>query len=112
MKAYKIQNDKPGLDTLTLTEQAEPTLQAEQVLVRMHAASLNYRDLLVTKGAYGSKQFQPIVPLSDGAGEVVAVGEGVTRVQVGDRVAGIFMQTFLSGELTKEKANSAVRWSY
>jgi NADPH:quinone reductase-like Zn-dependent oxidoreductase len=61
----------------------------------------------VAKGAYGSKP-QVIVPLSDGAGEVVAVGDGVTRVQAGDRVAGIFMQKFLSGELTPEKANSAL----
>ncbi len=108
MKAYEIRNDRLGLDALTLVERPEPQLSAGQVLVKMHAASLNYRDLLVTKGAYGSQQFKPIVPLSDGAGEVVAVGEGVTRVQVGDRVAGIFMQTYLSGELTPEKANSAL----
>jgi len=108
MKVYKIHNDKPGLDALTLTQQAQPTPQDKQVLVKMQAASLNYRDLLVAKGAYGSKQPQPIVPLSDGAGEVVAVGEGVQRVQVGDRVAGIFMQKFLSGELTPEKASSAL----
>jgi NADPH:quinone reductase-like Zn-dependent oxidoreductase len=108
MKAYEIRNDRPGLDALTLVERPEPQLSAGQVLVKMHAASLNYRDLLVAKGAYGSQQFKPIVPLSDGAGEVVAVGEGVTRVQVGDRVAGIFMQTYLSGELTPEKANSAL----
>lgn len=108
MKAYEIHSDKPGLDALTLTERSQPQPSAGQVLVKMHAAALNYRDLLVTKRAYGAKQFKPIVPLSDGAGEVVAVGEGAGRVQVGDRVAGIFMQTFLSGELTPEKANSAL----
>lgn len=108
MKKYKILNDKPGLDALTLTEQPQPIPHAKQVLVKMRAASLNYRDLLVIKGMYGSKQSQPIVPLSDGAGEVVAVGEGVTRVQVGDRIAGIFMQTFIAGELTPAKANSAL----
>lgn len=108
MKAYEIQNDKPGLDALTLVERPQPQPKAKQVLVKMKAASLNYRDLLVAKGAYDPKSLKVIVPLSDGAGEVVAVGEGVTRVKVGDRVAGIFMQSFISGELTPEKANSAL----
>jgi NADPH:quinone reductase-like Zn-dependent oxidoreductase len=108
MKAFEIHSDKQGLDALILTERPDPKPGAGEVLVKMHAGSLNYRDLLVAKGAYGSKQFKPIVPLSDGAGEVVAVGEGVTRFQVGYRVAGIFMQEFLSGELTSEKANSAL----
>ncbi|NHC38295.1 zinc-dependent alcohol dehydrogenase family protein [Scytonema millei] len=108
MKAYEIQNDKPELDALTLVERPQPQPKAGQVLVKMKAASLNYRDLLVAKGTYGSPSVNPIVPLSDGAGEVVAVGESVTRVKVGDRVAGIFMQSFISGELTLEKANSAL----
>lgn len=108
MKVYEIHSDKPGLDALTLTERSQPQPNAGQVLVQMHAASLNYRDLLVTKGLYGAKQFKPIIPLSDGVGEVVAVGEGVKRVQVGDRVAGIFMQKFLSGELTQDLSNSAL----
>ena len=108
MKAYEIQNDKQGLDVLTLVERPQPQPKTRQILVKIKAASLNYRDLLVAKGTYGSKSVKPIVPLSDGAGEVVAVGEGVTRVKVGDRVAGIFMQTFISGELTPEKANSAL----
>lgn len=108
MQAYELRSDQPGLDALTLVERPEPQPQAGQVLVKMHAASLNYRDLLVTKGSYGSQGVQPIVPLSDGAGEVVAIGLGVTRVKVGDRVAGIFMQTFLAGELTLEKSKSAL----
>jgi NADPH:quinone reductase-like Zn-dependent oxidoreductase len=108
MQAYELRNDRPGLEAVTLVDRPEPQPQAGQVLVKMHAASLNYRDLLVAKGAYGSQAMQPIVPLSDGAGEVVAIGSGVTRVQVGDRVAGIFMQTFWAGELTPEKAKSAL----
>ncbi len=108
MKAYEIHSDKLGLDALVLTERPEPKPNFGQVLVKIHAASLNYRDLLVVKGAYGAKPSKPIIPLSDGAGEVVALGEGVTRCQVGDRVAGIFMQKFISGELTPEKANSAL----
>ena len=87
MKAYEIHSDRQGIDALTLVERPEPTLQAGQVLVKMHAASLNYRDLQVVRGAYG---VQPNVPLCDGACEVVAVAEGVTRWQVGDRVAGVF----------------------
>jgi NADPH:quinone reductase-like Zn-dependent oxidoreductase len=74
----------------------------------MRAASLNYRDLLTVKGAYNSKQRLPLIPLSDGVGEVVAVGEGVTRVKIGDRVAGIFMQTWLEGEFSAEKSKSAL----
>jgi len=66
----------------------------------MHAASLNFRDLMVVKGLYNPKLTQPegIIPLSDGAGEVVEIGEGVTRVKVGDRVAACFMQKWLAGE--------------
>ncbi|HEY9629069.1 MAG TPA: NAD(P)-dependent alcohol dehydrogenase [Coleofasciculaceae cyanobacterium] len=106
MRAYELRNDRT--DPLTLVERTQPQPKFGQVLVKMRAASLNYRDLLMAKGAYGAKEFEPIVPLSDGAGDVVAVGEGVTRVQVGDRVAGIFMQSFISGELTPEKASSAL----
>lgn len=108
MQAYEIHNDKPGLDALTLVERPQPQPKAGQILVKMKTASLNYRDLLVAKGAYDPKSVKSIVPLSDGAGEVVAVGEGVTRIKIGDRVAGIFMQSFISGELTSEKANSAL----
>ena len=108
MQAYELRSDRPGLEAVTLTERPDPQPQAGQVLVKMRAASLNYRDLLVAKGSYGAQGVQPIVPLSDGAGEVVAIGAGVNRVQVGDRVAGIFMQRFLAGELTLEKSKSAL----
>lgn len=108
MQAYELRSDRPGLEAVTLVERPDPQPQAGQVLVKMHAASLNYRDLMVAKGSYGSQGVQPIVPLSDGAGEVVAVGSDVTRVQVGDRVAGIFMQQFLAGELTPERSKSAL----
>lgn len=108
MQAYELRSDRPGLDAVTLVARPDPQPQTGQVLVKMHAASLNYRDLLVAKGAYGSQGVRPIVPLSDGAGEVVAIGAGVSRVQVGDRVAGSFMQTFLAGDLTPEKSKSAL----
>ncbi|KAB8317467.1 NAD(P)-dependent alcohol dehydrogenase [Tolypothrix campylonemoides VB511288] len=107
MKVWEVQS-KEGLDALTLVERPEPQPKAGQVLLKMRAASLNYRDLLTVKGAYGSKQKLPFVPFSDGVGEVVAVGDRVTRVKVGDRVAGIFMQTWLEGEFSADKSKSAL----
>lgn len=107
MKVFEIQN-KFGLDSLTLTERLEPSPGFGQVLIKLRAASLNYRDLMVVKGLYNPKQPLPLIPLSDGVGEVVAIGEGVTRVKSGDRVAGTFFQNWLSGELTEAKAKSAL----
>lgn len=107
MKVWEVQ-PKEGLDALTLTQRPETQPGPGQVLLKMRAASLNYRDLLTVKGAYGSKQKLPLVPFSDGVGEVVAVGDGVTRVKVGDRVAGIFMQTWLAGKFSADKAQSAL----
>lgn len=107
MKAYELQGSF-GIDSLTLTEWPEPKLSAGQVLLKMRAWSLNYRDLLVVKGTYHPNLRLPFTPLSDGVAEVVAVGEGVSRVKTGDRVAGIFMQKWIDGPLTEEKAKSAL----
>jgi NADPH:quinone reductase-like Zn-dependent oxidoreductase len=74
----------------------------------MRAFSLNYRDLLMVKGLYNPKQRMPVVPLSDGVGEVTALGAGVTRVKVGDRVCPLFMQKWLDGDVTEEAARSAL----
>jgi NADPH:quinone reductase-like Zn-dependent oxidoreductase len=90
MKAYEIQ--KFGLDGLALTDRPQPELKARQVLLRMRAVSLNYRDLMTVKGTYNPRMRLPQIPLSDGVGEVVAIGEGVTRVKVGDRVANTFFE--------------------
>ena len=100
MKAYIVQ-EPFGLDALTLVERPDPQPGPGQVLVRMRAVSLNYRDLLVLRGVW--RPTGPRIPLSDGVGEVVAVGDGVTRVQVGDRVAGTFLPGWIDGELTPEK---------
>ena len=105
MKAYEL-IDKPGLESLVLVERPVPVPGPHRVIVRIRAASLNYRDLVVAKGRYGGKISVGLTPLSDGAGEVTAIGDGVTRVKPGDRVAGIFMQKFLSGGLTAEKSYS------
>src|SRR5947199_9219706 len=90
-----------ALDSLAAGERPEPRPGAGEVLIRVRACSLNYRDLLVMKGLYNKKLPLPMVPLSDGAGEVAAVGDGVTRVRVGDRVAGCFMPGWIDGEPTE-----------
>ena len=97
-----------GLDALTLTERPEPKPGPGQVLLQMRAFSLNYRDLMVVKGTYNPKQRLPLVPLSDGVGKVVAIGDGVSRVKSGDRVAGIFMQKWLCGEIDEDKGRSSL----
>lgn len=107
MKAFEIQNSF-GLDALNLIERADPRPGYGQVLIKLRAVSLNYRDLMVVKGLYDPNIPLPLIPFSDGVGEVVALGAGVTRVKVGDRVAGIFFQKWLSGKLTEEKAQSAL----
>ncbi len=91
-----------GLGNLVLAERPEPRPGAGQAVVRVKAASLNYRDLLMLRGEYNPKQRLPLVPCSDGCGEVVAVGEGVTRVAVGDRVCPSFHQRWIAGEPTRE----------
>jgi len=100
MTAYTIQ-EPFGIDALTRAERPTPEPGPGQVLVRMRAVALNYRDLLIVNGVW--KAPGPRVPISDGVGEVVAAGKGVTRVAVGDRVAGTFYPHWLEGELTPEK---------
>jgi NADPH:quinone reductase-like Zn-dependent oxidoreductase len=97
-----------ALDSLAIAERPEPRPGPGEVLIRVRACSLNYRDLLIMKGLYNKKLPLPLVPLSDGAGEVIGVGEGVTRVKVGDRVAGCFMPAWIDGEPTEAKAKSAL----
>lgn len=106
MKAYEIQEF--GIDNLALVEREKPTPKENEVLVKFHAASLNYRDLMMVKGWYNPKLKTPLVPLSDGAGEVIEVGENVTRWKVGDRVMPIFMQGWIDGEVSVEKARTAL----
>ncbi|MBL8152441.1 MAG: NAD(P)-dependent alcohol dehydrogenase [Blastocatellia bacterium] len=102
MKVIEIQ-EKFGIDSLKIAEREEPTPSHGNIVVKVKATSLNYRDLLTVQGLYNPKQKLPLIPLSDGVGEVVAIGEGVSRVKVGDRVAGIFAQKWVSGNPTKAK---------
>jgi NADPH:quinone reductase-like Zn-dependent oxidoreductase len=107
MKVFEIQKSF-GIENLTLTERPEPRPGPGQVLVKLRALSLNYRDLLMVKGLYNPKLRLPMIPVSDGVGEVVAVGGGVTRVRPGERVAGCFMQEWVAGELTEVASKSAL----
>jgi NADPH:quinone reductase-like Zn-dependent oxidoreductase len=98
MRAYEIVAGSVGLDGLRRCDRPEPQAAAGQILVRLRAASLNFRDLLIARGKYGGGSIkQDVVPLSDGAGEVVAIGGGVTRFRVGDRVAGTFFRDWIAG---------------
>jgi NADPH:quinone reductase-like Zn-dependent oxidoreductase len=107
MKAVEIR-DRFGLDSVHVVDRPDPTPAPGQVVVRVRACSLNYRDLLVATGAYDPRIPLPRVPLSDGAGEVAAIGSGVTRFKVGDRVAACFMPGWIEGDLTPAKAQSAL----
>ena len=106
MRAYEI--NRFGIDELEAVERPDPVPGVGQVLVKVRAVSLNFRDLMVVKGQYNPKLKMPMVPCSDGAGEVVAVGDGVTRVKPGDRVCGIFMQGWLAGEVNEAAARTAM----
>lgn len=106
MKAYELHPDE-GLGALRMVDRAAPDVVSPyEVQVRVHAVSLNYRDLTVARAS--KKRGRVIVPASDGAGEVVAVGERVTRVKAGDRVAAAFFPTWLAGGLQEEHHKNAL----
>lgn len=106
MRAYEVGGGK-ATDAPEAVERPEPTAGPGQVVVRVRATSLNFRDLSVAGGQYGKNQPR-VIPLSDGAGEVAAVGPGVTRVKVGDRVAATFMQAWTSGPALGRYSDSAL----
>jgi NADPH:quinone reductase-like Zn-dependent oxidoreductase len=106
MHAYPVRQF--GIDHLRKIDLPTPQTAPGTVLIKVHAVSLNYRDLLMVKGLYNPKMALPRIPCSDGAGEVVAVGEGTSRVKIGDRVCGIFMQRWLDSPLTAEKSKDAL----
>ena len=106
MKAYEVRQF--GIENLLLVERAEPQPSANQVGVKFHAVSLNYRDLMFVKGLYNPKARLPAVPFSDGSGEVVAVGVDVKKWKVGDRVCPIFTQGWLEGSLSIEKRRTTL----
>jgi NADPH:quinone reductase-like Zn-dependent oxidoreductase len=107
MKVYEIR-EATGIDSVRRAERPDPQPGHGQVLIKLRAASLNYRDLAVARGGYGRGVPSPVIPLSDGAGEVIGLGPGVWRVSIGDRVAGIFMQSWLAGPFYEDYGKSAM----
>ncbi len=102
MKVFEIR-DEFGLDNLVAAERPRPVPGHGEVLLEMKAASLNFRDILMVNGHYNPHQPLPLIPCSDGVGVVAEVGEGVTLLAPGDRVATAFCQTWLSGAPDKAK---------
>ncbi|WP_372786728.1 NAD(P)-dependent alcohol dehydrogenase [Phenylobacterium sp.] len=109
MRALKVEAPW-GVDAIEVVEAPDPRPGPGEVLVRMRAVSLNYRDMLMVAGMYGRMPAgaNVITPFSDGCGIIEAVGEGVTRVQPGDRVATLFFQRWISGPPTLEKLSSSL----
>ncbi|WP_205660546.1 zinc-dependent alcohol dehydrogenase family protein [Amycolatopsis antarctica] len=97
-----------GADALRVAERDEPAPGPGQILVRMRAWSVNHRDLLIASGRYGRGMRANVVPLSDGAGEVVATGQGTTRWTTGDRVLSVFMPNWQSGPIDERSAAGAL----
>ena len=101
MEAYRI-DSFGSVDGILLRSSEDPRPGLREVLMRVRATSLNYRDLMVLKGGGRGPTKHGVIPLSDGAGEVAAVGEGVTRVKVGDRIAGTFHPRWFGGPIKPE----------
>ncbi len=103
MKSYHV-NVGAGLAGLMMKEHDEPVPGPREVLVRVRASALNYRELMILRGNYPLPIRPDVIPLSDGAGSVVAVGSDVTRVKVGDRVAGAIFPHWIDGPFGWEYA--------
>jgi NADPH:quinone reductase-like Zn-dependent oxidoreductase len=103
MKSYHV-NLGAGLAGLTVKEHDRPVPGPREVLVRVRASSLNYRELMILRGNYPLPIRPDVIPLSDGAGSVVVVGSDVTRVKVGDRVAGAIFPHWIDGPFGWEYA--------
>src|SRR6476661_6052027 len=98
MRAYQLPKGGAGIDALTKVERPNPAPGHRQVLVKVAACSLNFRDLGIVRGTYRMPSKENVIPLSDGAGEVIEIGAAVTRVKVGDKVAGNFFARWPGGE--------------
>jgi NADPH:quinone reductase-like Zn-dependent oxidoreductase len=108
MRVFQIEGDW-GIQNLRLSERPEPEAGPGQIIVQMRMASLNARDLIVPERGYGRATGElPLIPVSDGVGEVVATGPGVTRVAVGDRVCPTYFQDWTAGDPTPERFASAL----
>jgi NADPH:quinone reductase-like Zn-dependent oxidoreductase len=106
MKAFEI--TEFGIDKLSAVERDVPLYGDDEILVKMHAASLNYRDVMVVSGTYNPRMKLPAIPFSDGAGEVVAVGKNVTKWKVGDKVCSTVIPAWIEGGVSADAAKSAI----
>lgn len=106
MKAYEL--EQFGIDNLHLVERETPRPAADEVLLKIHAASLNFRDVMVVSGNYNPRMKLPAVPLSDGAGEVIEIGEAVTKWKIGDRVCSTVIPGWIDGGASAETAKTAI----
>ena len=108
MRVFQIEGDW-GMNNLKISHRPKPVAGPGQVLVRMSASSLNYRDLVVPERGYGSYTGTlPLIPISDGVGTVCEVGPEVRRVAVGDRVCPTYFQNWISGEPDLERLTQSL----
>ncbi|HEY9769235.1 MAG TPA: NAD(P)-dependent alcohol dehydrogenase [Coleofasciculaceae cyanobacterium] len=107
MKAYQLQAYN-SLEALQLIDLPEPTVGANDVLVKIRANSINYRELIILGGGYDRNKKLPVIPASDGVGQVVDIGKNATAFEIGDRVAGTFFQDWQSGSATEKQMNTAL----
>lgn len=108
MRVFQIEGDW-GMDNLKLAERPEPVAGRNQVVIKMRMAALNARDLIVPDRGYGRATGElPLIPVSDGVGEVVAIGDDVTRVAVGDRVCPTYFQNWTCGDPSPARFSSAL----
>lgn len=98
MRAYRLESFN-NLEALRLSDEPDPKPQRGEVLVRIRATSLNYRDIAILRGRYPRKSIPGLIPISDAAGDIVDVGEGVSSFRVGDRVIGAFHPRWFGGEM-------------
>ncbi|MBV8657438.1 MAG: NAD(P)-dependent alcohol dehydrogenase [Burkholderiales bacterium] len=101
MQAYHLERSDGPINQLVLREHAIPTLEPRQVLVRIRATSLNRRDLMILNNTYPVPTAKDVIPLCDGAGEVVAIGPAVTRASIGDRVTASYFAHWVEGRRTR-----------
>lgn len=107
MRAYQVVSDQ-GVEDIKLADLPDPTPAEDEVIVKMKSSSLNFRDTLIPLGGYPRNETRPVIPLSDGAGEVVEVGSSVKNIKPGDRVMGNFFQDWVSGPVDEKGLWSAL----
>ncbi len=106
MKAYEL--EQFGIENLHIVERETPRRAADEVLIKVHAASLNFRDVMVVNGTYNPRMKLPALPFSDCAGEIVEVGSEVSKWKVGDRVCSTVIQSWIEGGPSAETAKTAI----